>query len=174
MCVQYFIHKAVSPSSFTDRLFYIIHTPTHLAFGPQPLCYDRTQKKLRKNSDKPISSHVYHPWQVSPCWTGSRQRVPWTTQQQSQQPTTQRISFMPNVKLSKCPPPHTAFLKDTYSTARSYLEISSPPPIHWVVTTACSLQQSQYFREAQLPIKMGHCTHFSLSHFIAISSRFAT
>jgi hypothetical protein len=61
--------------------------------------------KLCKNSDKPITSHVYHPWQVSPWWTDSRQRVPWTTQRRSQQPTTQRISFMPNVKLSKCPPP---------------------------------------------------------------------
>jgi len=101
-------------------------------------------KKLCKNSVNPITSHVYHPWQVSPWWTGSRQRVPWTTQQRSQQPATQRISFMPNVKLSKFPPPppaNTAFLKDTYSTARSYLEIPSPPPIHWVVTTACSLQQ---------------------------------
>jgi len=68
-------------------------------------------KKLCKNSDKPISSHVYHPWQVSPWWTGSRQRVPWTTQQRSQQPATQRISFMPNVKLSKCPPPFSPTLR---------------------------------------------------------------
>ena len=68
-------------------------------------------KKLCKNSDKPISLHVYHPWQVSPWWTGSRQRVPWTTQQRSQQPATQRISFMPNVKLSKCPPPQYRIFK---------------------------------------------------------------
>jgi hypothetical protein len=45
MCVQHFIHKAISPSSFIDPRFYIIHKKTHLAFNSQPLCYDRTQQK---------------------------------------------------------------------------------------------------------------------------------
>jgi hypothetical protein len=92
----------------TTRILSSTHQHIWLSFLSHLTMIARN-KKLCKNSDKPISSHVYHPWQVSPWWTGSRQRVPWTTQQRSQQPTTQQISFMPNVKLSKCPPPSTQY-----------------------------------------------------------------
>jgi hypothetical protein len=112
--------------------------------SPRILLQNSINMQLWKDYYKSVSSYVYHPWRASPWWTGSRQRVPWTTQQRSQQPTTQRISLMPNVKLNEWPFPFL-FLREAQCTVRSYLEIPSPRPIHSDVTTVRSLQQTKHF-----------------------------